>query len=189
MKNDKRIFGLVMIAVISSIAVVLNFIEIPYIVPYLKIEISDVMVMLGLSFGFPVAVAIALIKAFIKFITGSSTFGVGEITMFIGSMSFITTYYFARFKFSKKVSLVLMSIVFSIVMVTLNYFVITPLYYPQSFSELRGASGVINGIEVNYLEYIIIVYLPFNLLKAGIVSVCYYFISERLDKVLGNYEN
>ncbi len=188
--NNKRINRITIIALLSSLAVILNFIEIPYIVSYLKIDLSEVIVLVGLIFSLPVAIAIAAIKAFVMLLLGTTTKGIGELTLFIGSLTIIFSYYLSNKKFNKVISLIIVSVCFTFVMTVLNYFIITPLYYPQSFSELVNQTTTLgNGMTITYLQYIIVLYAPFNLVKISLVSICYYFVSNKLEKIMGQNES
>lgn len=174
-KQRNRINFIVLAALLSAIAVVLNFIQIPYIVPYLKIDLSEVMVLIALTFSLPLAITVAAIKALVMALNTTSGY-IGEITLFIGSLTMIFSYSISRKKFSKIISLIIMTIMFAIIMTVLNYYIITPLYSGLSFNDMMDASGG----KSEYLKIIVGLYFPFNLLKGSLVSIVFYFVSKML---------
>ncbi len=189
MKNNIVVKFTVYTAILSTIAIILNYIEIPYIIPWLKIEISDVISLIGVSMSLFMGVLIAIFKALFMTATGSTSGFIGEITLLVASFVTIIPYYFFNKKFSEKKSLFLMSIIFCITMVSLNYFFITPFYLEMSLTQAIQSSNIIElfGKEYkisSYFLYIIILYLPYNMLKIFINSVIFYNINKKLKKVI-----
>ncbi len=186
MNNKKGIKIAVYIAILAVIGSILNLIEIPYFIPYLKLDISEVVTLIAASISLPIAIGVAIVKAFIMSITGTSSGFIGEATLLIGSFTIII--FFTLFKNKMKMplvmNLVLTSLCFTIIMTGLNYFIITPFYFGTSFSNLVNTTQPVGSQTYSYFIYIIIVYLPFNLLKMLIDSTIFYFISKKLKKVL-----
>lgn len=165
--------------VLSALAIVLIFIEIPYPpIPYLKLDFSEVITLIAVVMNIWLALAIAFIKAWLTFLIKPGSLFIGHLSMFIGSLSVALPYYFASKKFSKVKSLVIMSVAFCIIMNTFNYFVSDPVYAKISFSEMVSQAGGYGA----YLKYNLITYLPFNIAKMTLVSIVFYFLSNRLDK-------
>lgn len=165
--------------VLSALAIVLIFVEIPYpFIPYLKLDFSEVITLIAVVMNFWLAIVVAIIKAWLTFLVKPNAQFIGHLSMFIGSLTVAISYFLASKKFSKGKSLIIMSVVFCIVMNTVNFFIVDPFYLDMKFGETVAASG---GL-VAYLKYNLITYLPFNMMKIALVSVVFYFLSNRLDK-------
>ncbi len=165
--------------VLSALAIVLIFIEIPYPpIPYLKLDFSEVITLLAVMMNFWLAIVVALIKALLTFLIKPGAQFVGHLSMFIGSLSVAISYFLASKKFGKLKSLIIMSIVFCFVQNAVNFFFVDPIYLDMSFTDTVAASGGFVG----YLKYNLITYLPFNIAKMVLVSIVFYFLSNRLEK-------
>ncbi len=185
MNNKKGIKIAVYIAILAVIGSILNLIEIPY-GAFLKLDISEVITLIAASISLPIALGVAIVKAFIMTITGTSSGFVGEITLLIGSFTIIILYslFKNKFKMPLILNLFLTSIIFTIVMTSLNYFIITPFYFHTSFADLVNSTQKVGDNYYPYLLYVIILYVPFNLLKMLIDSTIFYFISKKLKNVI-----
>ncbi len=165
--------------VLSALAIVLIFVEIPYpLIPYLKLDFSEVITLIAVAMNFWLAIVVAVIKAWLTFLVKPGAQFIGHFSMFVGSITVAVTYFLASKKFSKITSLVIMSAVFAIVMNATNFFIVDPFYMGSTFSETMSASGGFGP----YLQYNLITYLPFNIAKMVLVSIVFYFLSNRLDK-------
>lgn len=165
--------------VLSALAIVLIFVEIPYpFIPYLKLDFSEVITLIAVVMNFWLAIVVAIIKAWLTFLVKPGAQFIGHFSMFVGSLTVAISYFLASKKFNKIQSLVIMSIAFTVAMNTLNFFIVDPVYLDMSFTDTVVASGGFAG----YIKYNLITYLPFNLMKIGLVSIVFYFLSNRLDK-------
>ncbi|WOO87976.1 ECF transporter S component [Mollicutes bacterium LVI A0039] len=173
--------------VLSALSIVLIFIEVPYpLVPYLKLDFSEVVTLIAVSLNFGLAIVVALVKASLTFLIKPGAIMIGHVAMLVGSLSLIVGYSVASKKFSKIVSLIFASIVFCVVMGTSNYFFIDPFYMGTSYQELATSTFALpfgsDSSNHSYLMYNIVTYLPFNMAKMAVVSTAFYFISNRLEK-------
>ncbi len=200
MLNKKKLTQAQFIAyagVLSALAIVLVIIEIPYpLVPWLKIDLSEVIVLIAAVINIWLAIIVATVKAWLTFLVKPDANFIGHLAMWLGSFSILIPYYFAAKKFPKVTSLVIATLVFSIFMTFLNYVYVTPAYMGTTVSEMAGMSQQLTfgtqkmldagkawlDVEVSYLTYIVAMYLPFNLMKGTIVSIAFYFVSNRLNK-------
>lgn len=185
MNNKKYITIAVYTALLTVIGFILNMIEIPYIIPWLKIEISEVATLIATSISPIIGACVAILKALLMSITGTTTGFLGEITLFIGSITVVLVYSILKKIRSEIFSLVVVVVAFTIVMTVLNYYIITPFYFGQSFKELSSSTQTLAGtVQVNYAMYIIAIYVPFNFIKMTINAVIFYSINKRLNNVL-----
>lgn len=164
LKTKNPTHKMVFAAIMAGIAIVLNFIEIPYIVPYLRFDASEAIVIIvvmlaGLRYG----LMVSIIKALVFFMMGSNgNDPIGTAVLLFSSCFLAIVFYLFYTKLSLLPSLIITGIIFSIAMTALNFFVTLPLYMGKSFAELNQ--------DGNYLMATVSLYLPFNLIKMTIVS-------------------
>lgn len=172
--------------VFSAIAIVLLYLDVPYpFANWLKLDFSEVIVLLAGSINIFLGIAVALIKAFLGLILPPTAAPIGYVSMAIGSLTLVLVYYFAHKKLSKGISLVLASAAFCFAMFISNYFFINPFYMGMSLSEMQAATYSIpfaDGDGFSYMIYNLALYLPFNIMKMLVVSVAFYFIEGRLNR-------
>lgn len=179
-KNTNR---MVKISLLSAIAVMLMYFDFPILpaFPYLKIDLSDVPALLG-GFGFgPLAgVLIELIKNIvILLIKGTSTGFVGEFANFIIGVSLIlpASFIYSRSKSKKSaiIGMVIGAISIEVIGILANVYILLPLYnMPLSGAEL--------------MKYVTTGLLPFNGIKAIMVSVLTYVLYKRVSVSIFNAE-
>jgi Predicted membrane protein len=167
---------MVKISLLSAIAVILMYFDFPILpaFPYLKIDLSDVPALLG-GFGFgPLAgILIELVKNIvILLIKGTSTGFVGEFANFIIGVSLIlpASFIYSRSKSKKNaiIGMVIGAISIEVVGILANVYILLPLYnMPLSGAEL--------------MKYVTTGLLPFNGIKAVMVSVLTYVLYKRVS--------
>lgn len=180
-KNLSRTQKMSTIAIMAAITVLLSFIYIPFpLATFLKIEVSEVIVIIvTLIFGLRIGLIHAFIKSILYFIVKPDEI-IGDIVYFFASVVLVVSIYFLyniifkNKKYRLFYSLLAATIVYAIVLSTANYFVILPLYYSNTFSELNK--------EPEYFKSILTIYIPFNLMKMSIVSVVTLLVAPRIIK-------
>ena len=180
--NKKHVlFKFVLLAMLGALGVVLmSYIQFPYpFAPFLIIEISDFVVILTfLLFGLKEAIIVTLVKTFgdLLFRGPVGPYGVGQITAFVASMAYCLGMWLVR-KLVKKENVGLkiagyasIVLVVTTIMTIANYFVLTPIFVGQySFLDMTNDSlASMTGIN-SYLLSIIVLYVPFNLMKGSMV--------------------
>lgn len=140
--------------------------------PFLQIDLSDIVVFAGGVILGPVYVIIAeLLKNLLHLILKGVTGGIGELSNFIAGVCLIfpAVYIYQRKSFKKLIlGLITGTLLATVVMSVLNYFIFLPLYGMAS---------------ENLLENVIYLFAPFNLVRGLIVS----FSIIILDKALSRY--
>jgi riboflavin transporter FmnP len=181
MKKNKVKF-LVSVAMLSSIAFVLMMLKFP--VPpfpsFLKIDFSDLPALIGmLIFGPMAGVLIELFKNILDYLISGSDTGipVGHFANFISGIFFILpTYYIYNKLKSKKgmtIALIISTVIMSIVMSVLNYFVLLPAYtFLLNWPAMSGP-------EVR--QYIVAGILPFNIVKGIAMSLIFMLLFTRMN--------
>ncbi len=164
------------ISLLSALALILMYFEFPVIpiFPWLKIDLSDVPALLG-TFGFgPLAgVTIELIKnILILLVKGSQTGFVGELANFLIGVSLILPagiiYKRNKSKKSAILGMILGGIFIEIVGVIANVYMLLPAY------GMQMSSGEL-------LKYVTVGLLPFNGIKAIIVSMLTYILYKKVS--------
>jgi len=167
---------MIKISLLSSLALILMYIDFPVIplFPWLKIDLSDVPALVG-AFGFgPLAgVLIELIKnILIVLIKGTQTGLVGETANFLVGVALILP---AAFVYNRKKSkktailgMVLGAVCIEVVGIVANVYFLLPAYGMQ----MSPAESI---------KYITLGLLPFNGIKALMVSVLTYVLYKRVS--------
>ena len=181
---------IVKISLFSAISFILMFLNtsIPLFPIFLKVDVSEIpAIIMVLTGGVNEAIFISLIKDLLHF-TVTQTSGVGELINFILSASFILITHYLYNKTKKiKISLLLSTIIISIFSGFVNYFIMFPLY-----SILLGVTkqmvlrivASFNPFVTNVTLYLILIIIPFNLIKFGIVSIISYNLLNKIKGVL-----
>lgn len=160
MKNDRIVKKLVLIAMLAAIAyIMVSVIRIP-VVLFLKYEPKDVIITIGgFILGPAASFIISLLVSLIEMVTISETGPIGALMNLLSTCSFACT---AAFVYKKKhtiggaiAGLGIGSVVMVAVMLLWNW-LITPFY---------------QGVPREAVEAMLLpIFLPFNLLKAGLNS-------------------
>lgn len=179
MNNNKQIIKTIVFGgLLSALGIILNLIQIPYIIPYLKFDLSEVVVLIGMMISFTTGILVAIVK-FILFFFLNPIDPIGNIALVLGSLIIGVSFYFLHkmLKLNLIVTLVLVTIIFSLAMTIANYYVITPAYQGKTLTELKNSQ--------NYFSFIVITYLPYNILKMTFISISFYFTNKLVLKKIG----
>ncbi|NSQ24687.1 ECF transporter S component [Enterococcus faecalis] len=181
---NNKVQKMVSIAMLAAIGTVLQFVAFP-IMPafsFLKIDFSDIPILLGMFLYGPLA---GVITAFVRsllhlFLTGLAPQNmVGDFASFLASSIFTLPifYFFGKKKnirTNRIVGLVSGSLALTIFMSIANYFVITPVYlqlYGVTTQQFLGTS---------LASYVAIGIVPFNLIKGLLVSGVFLVLHAKL---------
>lgn len=180
-QNKSLTYRMVFIALMGALGYLISMIMIPYpLMPFLQIEVSEVVVICtSLLLGYQSGIMVALLKGFLHFaLPFSATILIGEVVFTISSVIVALLTYFIYYRLSKRnliVTLLTVSLIYTLLQCLSNYLFVLPLYENKSFSELNRSS--------TYWESIFIVYLPFNLLKMTLVSVISYLVGKKVFSI------
>lgn len=167
-KSSKRLMSTrytILVALFSALAFVAMYFEFPIVAffpPYLKIDLSEVIVFIGGVILGPLSVVLMeLIKNLLNLMIKSSTGGVGELANFsVGVALILPTIYII--KNNKSLPRAILGFVVGIISMVViaaigNYFIFLPLY------------GITNSAD--RIAMILPVLVPFNTIKGVIVAV------------------
>ncbi|MHC9534846.1 ECF transporter S component [Enterococcus faecalis] len=181
---NNKVQKMVSIAMLAAIGTILQFVAFP-IMPafsFLKIDFSDIPILLGMFLYGPLA---GVITAFVRsllhlFLTGLAPQNmVGDFASFLASSIFTLPifYFFGKKKnirTNRIVGLVSGILALTIFMSIANYFVITPIYlqlYGVTTQQFLGTS---------LASYVAIGIVPFNLIKGLLVSGVFLVLHAKL---------
>ena len=181
---NNKVQKMVSIAMLAAIGTVLQFVAFP-IMPafsFLKIDFSDIPILLGMFLYGPLA---GVITAFVRsllhlFLTGLAPQNmVGDFASFLASSIFTLPifYFFGKKKnirTNRIVGLVSGILALTIFRSIANYFVITPVYlqlYGVTTQQFLGTS---------LASYVAIGIVPFNLIKGLLVSGVFLVLHAKL---------
>ena len=175
MQQNKR---LITISMLSAIAFILTFIKfpLPFLPPYLTLDFSDVPTLLATFLLGPVAgILVALIKNILNFLFNMGD-PVGPVANFLAGVSFLLSAYYVTKRQgdtprSLVVGLAIGTIVMTIVLSILNYFVLLPLY-----GMIFNLGDVFNNLKIIILSGVI----PFNIIKGIVISIIFALLYRRL---------
>ena len=180
-------------AMLAAIGVILQFFEIsiPVVPNFIKLDFSDLPGFIGAFVCGPLAgVMITLIRNVIHILFGSSG-GIGELSNFLLSASFVLT---AGLIYKKMPSLkgVLISgiagaVIMGAVSFPVNHFIIYPLYYTVMGMPKEAILGMYQAIRPStdsIAEALLVFNVPFTIVK-GLISVAFTsVIYKPLEKII-----
>jgi riboflavin transporter FmnP len=173
---------MIKISLLSAIALILMYIDFPITpFPWLRIDLSDVPALIG-AFGFgPLAgVLIELLKNILIVLTkGTQTGFVGETANFLIGVSLILPaaliYHKNKSKTTAILGMVVGVICIEIVGIIANVYFLLPVYGMQMSSE-------------ELMKYITLGLLPFNGVKALLVSIVTYIVYKKVSVAIFKVE-
>lgn len=188
MANDTQ--KMVTLGILSALGAILMIIEIPYpLVPFLMIDLSDVVVLVIFAFyGWKEAALVGLLKTIIHALTKGAVgpIFIGQITAFIASMSYVLGMYISanKLNLNRLLSAIVSVMIVTIILTVANYLFITPIWFGgTTFLDIKDwvtpdAFGM--DVKGGYLLTILIVYVPFNLLKGAVITSVYFVVYKSI---------
>jgi len=191
-----------MVAILSALGTILMLtLKFPYpAAPWLMFDFSDTVVLVGYAlYGFPGAVSVALIKTLFDFmIEPSGIYGIGQVSALIASLTYVGCLYFFSHGlhwFRKGIKYRILayastSVIVALFMTLLNIIFITPTYavgyYTTFFNDaaLSAVFASLPAISTSYILIMMAIYIPFNLLKALMITTLYEILFNRLIFVM-----
>jgi len=200
MKNRTDIRKLLIIALLSTISIVLMLFDFPlFFAPnFYELDFSEIPVLVGaFAYGPLTGVIIEAVKILLNLMfTGSITMGVGELANFLIGISLVVpaSVIYYRHKTKKRALIGLVVGTFTMVTVgaLLNAFVLLPAYafflstpqYTLTIADFVAAGAAVNPLVNNVFSLIMFAVVPFNLLKGILVSVVVLLIYKRVSMLI-----
>lgn len=169
--------NLAVTAMLSAVAFVLQYIEIPIpIMPsFIKFDFSDLPALIcAFALGPVYGIAVELIKNLLHMAFSQSMF-VGELSNFILGATFVATagiiYSFKKTKTRALIGGIAGAVIMGLISIPSNLFIVYPVYYSLMPEEvILGLYQAINPAVNSILECLLVFNLPFTIVK-GLLSV------------------
>ncbi len=186
--------SIAVIGILSAFAAGLMFIEtlVPFTPGFLKLDVSELPVLLGTFALGPVAgIIIELLKNLIHFIMKSSTGGVGELANFIVGTAFLVPagiiYRLRKNKTHALLGMAAGTVTMAIVGAAVNYWFLIPVYVSVMGFPLDAIIGMGTAAMpaiVDLKTLILYGVVPFNLFKGIVISVLTLLLYKRVSPLL-----
>ena len=207
MKVFKSTKKMVILAVLGALSAILMLLEIPYPpFPFLRLDISDLPALLvAQTLGVGPAILVAIFSSLVSLMTRGirSPFGIGLITAAISSSAVAVFYVWTKKWFPSPANATrgkkfkthalrwtVFLAMYSLLMTVLNFLFITPIFLGGIwFTDIVGTPEIgwlspigadWNSPLLAYTVIVMVIYIPFNVLKGVIVLALYEIIQPRL---------
>ncbi len=189
-RNSSAMFNLTRCGLLSAMAVILFYIEIP-VVAFYKLDLSTLPAILaGFAMGPMQGIAVIIVKNLVHML-GTSTACVGEFADILMSCAFVipASLYYRRHKDRKSAlaAMLIGSVTMVVVAVLVNYFILIPAYQVLMNLPLEVIIGMgqkVFGFIDTTVELVLAITAPFNILKAVVLSVVTYLLYKRVSPLL-----
>jgi|SRR5690625_1737564 len=175
--DRNRLRKLIIISILSAISFVLLLLQfpIPFIPPYLTVDLSDIPAFIGfMMYGGTVGSLIIILKILIYGLLAASE-PIGPLANMIASFSLLLPVFFiykrSRTTKSLIIGFIAGTITLTIMLSLLNYFVLLPLY-----GMIVDQTDIIENLRIIVSAGII----PFNIIKGIIVGLVAFIIYKKL---------
>lgn len=177
---------------LSAILMILEF-PMPFVLPFIKMDFSELPVILaGYMMGPLAGIIVVIIKIGLNFlINGTTTAGVGEIANMCGSFIYMlpAVLFYQQHRTRKRaaISLVISTLLVSVVIVIMDAFIIFPVYakaFGMNMDAIIGIGNSMNPYITDSLTLMLFSVFPFNLFKYAVSSVITFVVYKRLKKTL-----
>ncbi len=172
---------MILVGMLSAIAFVLMFLKfpLPFLPPYLTIDFSDAPALIATFLFGPIAgIMVELIKNLLNFFFNMSD-PIGPVANFLAGTSFLLTSYLiyqkSRTQRALIIGLISATIITTIVLSVMNYFVLLPLY-----GLIMNLTDIVHNLKIIITAGII----PFNLIKGLLISIVFLLLYPRISSIL-----
>lgn len=195
MKENKLLTtkNVVLMGMFGALAGVLMLFEIPLLFiapPFYKLDFSEVPILVGtFTLGPAAGVIMELLKIMIRLVLKpTSTAFVGEFANFVvGCALIVPAGIIYRLKKTRKgamIGMVTGTVILTVIGVVVNAQVMLPFFskfYGIPLEEIIGMGSAINPAVYNVWTFVLICVVPFNLIKATVVSLVTGLIYKRIS--------
>lgn len=217
-KPLRQMVMIVMLAALTIIVglIEIPWFAIPPFGPFLKLDFSDVIILISIILvGFKGTIPIIILKTVIRrLIFGMAPHELlGEFNAMVASLTIVFAVWLAKLllaKVSKNgltensklktkewiYTIFLVMTLQTIVMFTINFFFTTPTFASLFFSDalffdpftMMEQSDIFPSWQA-YINFSLIAYIPFNLIKGLLVSIIYLIIKPRITEFAHQYQD
>ena len=189
-RNSTTMFNLTRCGLLSAMAVILFYIEIP-VVAFYNLDLSTLPAILaGFAMGPLQGLAVIIIKNLVH-VLGTSTAGVGELADILMSCAFVIPasliYRSCKTRKGALKAMLVGSVAMVVAAVLTNYFILIPAYQVLMNLPLHviiGMGQAVLPFVDNTVELVIFITAPFNILKVAVLSFVTYLLYKRVSPLL-----
>jgi len=189
-RNSTTMFNLTRCGLLSAMAVILFYIEIP-VVAFYKLDLSTLPAILaGFAMGPLQGLAVIIIKNLVH-VLGTSTAGVGELADILMSCAFVIPasliYRSSKTRKGAIKAMLVGSVAMIVAAVLVNYFILIPAYQVLMNLPLEAIIGMGQAVLPfvdNTVKLVIFITAPFNVLKSAVLSFVTYLLYKRVSPLL-----
>lgn len=189
-RNSATMFNLTRCGLLSAMAVILFYIEIP-VVAFYKLDLSTLPAILaGFAMGPLQGLAVIIIKNLVHLL-GTSTAGVGELADILMSCAFVIPasliYRSSKTRKGALKAMLVGSVAMIVAAMLVNYFILIPAYQVLMNLPLEAIIGMGQAVLPfvdNTVKLVIFITAPFNILKAAVLSFVTYLLYKRVSPLL-----
>lgn len=189
-RNSATMFNLTRCGLLSAMAVILFYIEIP-VVAFYKLDLSTLPAILaGFAMGPIQGLAVIIIKNLVHML-GTSTAGVGELADILMSCAFVIPasliYRSGKTRKGALKAMLVGSVAMIVAAMLVNYFILIPAYQVLMNLPLEAIIGMGQAVLPfvdNTVKLVIFITAPFNILKAAVLSFVTYLLYKRVSPLL-----
>ncbi len=189
-KSDATLFTLTRCGILSAMAVILFYIEIP-VVAFYKLDLSTLPAILaGFAMGPIQGFAVIVVKNLVHML-GTSTMCVGELADILMSSCYVIPasliYRSGKNRKSALKALFAGSVLMIAGSVLINYFMLIPAYQVLMGMPLEAIIGMgqaVFGFVNSTGKLVVFITAPFNILKAAVLSFVTYLLYKRVSPLL-----
>lgn len=186
---------MVVISMMSAIAIVIYYLDfpVPLMPGFIKLDLSNVISLIaGFALGPLEGVLVCLIKNVVHLVIKGmgTTMGIGDIFDFVTSSVFAFTAAFIYMKNKTKksavISCIIGTIVYTLISLPLNYFIVYPIYF-KAFGGEAAILGMYQSIlpsVKNIFSALCIFNLPFTFIKGVICSLVTVMVYKPLSPII-----
>ncbi|MCD7742251.1 MAG: ECF transporter S component [Ruminococcus sp.] len=194
----KKLFttrNMAVIAVMSALATVIYYLDfpVPLMPSFIKLDLSNVISLLtGFSLGPAAGATVCLIKNVIHLVIKGmgTTMGIGDIFDFVTSVTFVLTaaiiYKRNRTKKGAMIACIVGTLVFTIISLPLNYFIVYPIYF-KAFGGEAAILGMYQELmpSVDSIFAALCIFnLPFTFIKGVLCALVTVLLYKPLSPVI-----
>ncbi len=194
----KKLFttrNMAVIAVMSALATVIYYLDfpVPLMPSFIKLDLSNVISLLtGFSLGPAAGATVCLIKNVIHLVIKGmgTTMGIGDIFDFVTSVAFVLTaaiiYKRNRTKKGAMIACIVGTLVFTLISLPLNYFIVYPIYF-KAFGGEAAILGMYQELmpSVDSIFAALCIFnLPFTFIKGVLCALVTVLLYKPLSPVI-----
>lgn len=189
--------NMVIMAMLGALSAVLMYfqISVPFAPGFYKLDFAEVPTLIGtFALGPAAGVVISVVKILLNFLlNGTTTGGVGELSNFIGCVTWVVPvgiiYHKMKTKKGAVIALICGAVSMVVSMSLVNAFITLPFYANVMFNGIENIIAVgtkVNAAITDLWTFILLAVVPFNILKSLLVSVITFLLYKRVSFLIKN---